>query len=84
MRDTDCARTFDWHPAAISALDTVTRVLPMDPEGELQVLELKAPQDPRAAVAALAAEKSWSLHALERVQPSLEEAFLAVVGAEGR
>ena len=71
-------------PVDVGALEQVGRVTPIESEEGVQVLEIKAPGDPRSAVAALAAERGWSLHALERVQPSLEEAFLAVVGAEGR
>jgi len=37
---------------------------------------------PRTAIARLATQKGWNIRAMERHVPSLEEAFLAVVGAE--
>jgi ABC-2 type transport system ATP-binding protein len=70
--------------AQVGALEAVQRVSPQAPEEGLQVLEIKAPGDPRSVVAALAVEKGWALHALEKVQPTLEEAFLELVGTEGR
>ena len=39
-------------------------------------------RDPREAIAALATERGWSVQAMERHAPSLEEAFLHLVGAE--
>ena len=71
-------------PAQIGELDSVVRVNPKDSDGDVQILELKSEIDPRASVAALCHERGWALHALEKIQPTLEEAFLTVVGAEGR
>lgn len=71
-------------PAQIGELDSVVRVKPLAFEGEVQVLEIKSEVDPRASVAALCYQRGWALHALEKIQPTLEEAFLSVVGTEGR
>lgn len=64
--------------AAIGALAEVEVVEPLD-DGALKVI---APSDPRAAIARLCAEKGYALNALERVLPTLEDAFLSLVGAE--
>ena len=45
-------------------------------------LKVIAPADPRAAIARLCAEKGYTLTTLERVLPTLEDAFLSLVGAE--
>jgi ABC-2 type transport system ATP-binding protein len=68
----------------IGSVDEVERVSPQPAVGGVEILEIKASVDPRAAVASLAVQQGWALHGLERIQPTLEEAFLAVVGAEGR
>ncbi len=65
--------------AAVGALSEVDEVRPLE-DG---ALEIRAGGDPRVAVASLVASRGWSLAALERDVPGLEEAFLAVVGREG-
>jgi len=62
---------------AIGALDVVEQVDP----GEVVVV--RSGTDPRPAIARLVADKGWDLVSLERVVPSLEDAFLALVGREG-
>lgn len=64
--------------AAVGALPEVELVEPLD-GGALKVI---APADPRAAIARLCAEKGYTLTTLERVLPTLEDAFLSLVGAE--
>lgn len=70
---------------AMGAVEGVAQVRPLGVEGGWVRLALTAvgPADPRPAVAAAAAARGWSLRALERVVPSLEEAFLTIVGQEG-
>ena len=77
-------------------MDTLTRVGEYDIEGVYYqdrsknyqrrldggALKVIAPADPRAAIARLCAEKGYTLTALERVLPTLEDAFLSLVGAE--
>jgi ABC-2 type transport system ATP-binding protein len=66
----------------VGALPMVERVTPLGEADGFQVLELRASADPRTAVARLATESAWSIRAMERHQPTLEEAFLAIVGQE--
>ena len=66
-------------PAAIGALPGVEQV-ELASDGSLSVLATAG--DPRPDIAALACSKSWGLIALERVLPTLEDAFLSLVGAE--
>ncbi len=71
----------------VSRLPEIEQVRPIDgalPGAELGLtrLELRAPEDPRPAVARLATARGWTIRAMERVVPSLEEAFLAIVGRE--
>ena len=68
--------------AEVSRLPQVTSVSPLPDVDGLGALELKAPEDPRTAVARLATERGWTIRAMERVVPSLEEAFLSIVGSE--
>jgi hypothetical protein len=70
---------------AMGAVEGVAQVRPLGVEGGWVRLALTAvgSADPRPAVAAAAAARGWSLRALERVVPSLEEAFLTIVGQEG-
>ncbi len=65
-------------PAAVGALDSVEQVEVLE-----HGLKVFSSQDPRPHIARLAVEKGWGLLSLERVLPSLEDAFLALVGAEG-
>ena len=69
-------------PAAIGALQGVDLVEPQDPDDGFAVMDIRAPTDPRTAVARLATERGWQIRAMERRLPSLEEAFLAAVGEE--
>ena len=41
-----------------------------------------APADPRTAIAGLATARGWQVRAMEKVVPSLEEAFISIVGRE--
>ncbi len=66
----------------VGALDLVERVEPSEGSDGYLRLVVRAAEDPRPAIAALATRSGWSLRAMERVQPSLEEAFLAIVGRE--
>ena len=79
----------DVHVATeVSRLGEVASVAPLeDRDGALlsqglTALELRAPEDPRTAVARLATQRGWTIRAMERVVPSLEEAFLSIVGSE--
>ena len=61
---------------AIGALDSVDQVVPGD------ALVVHSEGDPRSAIARLVADKGWDLVNLEKVVPSLEDAFLALVGRD--
>ena len=63
---------------AVGALDQVAKVRLI--EGGLEVT---SPEDPRVAIAATVVNAGWALQSLERLAPSLEDAFLSLVGAEG-
>ena len=67
---------------AVGALAEVEQVAPLGVAGGFERLEARAPTDPRTAVARLATERGWQIRAMERHVPSLEEAFLAIVGRE--
>jgi len=69
-------------PARVGALAEVEQVTPLEPDQGFAVLDVRAPADPRTAVARLATEQGWTIRAMERHVPSLEEAFLAIIGAE--
>ncbi len=75
LQGTDVAR-------GVGAIDEVELVEPSDTADGFQLLVVRAPADPRPAIAALAQRSGWTLRAMERIQPSLEEAFLAIVGRE--
>jgi ABC-2 type transport system ATP-binding protein len=68
----------------VGALPEVAQVEPAGQEESFTVLHVQAPTDPRPAIARLAAVEGWTVKGLERVIPTLEEAFLAVVGREDR
>ena len=68
--------------ADVGALPEVEQVSPMGSSDGFELLEVRAPGDPRTAVARLATTKGWQIRAMERHVPSLEEAFLAIVGRE--
>lgn len=65
------------------ALGGLPEVQQVAPEGEAWAVTPAPGQDPRPALAALVVARGWQLLALERVMPTLEEAFLAIVGREG-
>lgn len=66
----------------VGALSTVTKVDDLGSEDGVAQLVVHAAADPRAEIARLAQENSWAVQAMERHAPSLEEAFLHLVGAE--
>jgi len=68
---------------ALGGLPEVALVEPLQQQGEWRAFRLRAPADPRPRVAALAARSGARIRALEERQPTLEEAFLAIVGKEG-
>jgi ABC-2 type transport system ATP-binding protein len=70
--------------ARVGAMAEVAQVEPESVDGGFDTLRVYAPEDPRPAIARMAVERGWTVRALERVVPSLEEAFLAVVGREDR
>jgi len=66
----------------VANLDVFEQVTP---QGELDGyarLEVRAKQDPRTEIAALATSKGWAIRTMEKVLPTLEEAFLSVVEEE--
>lgn len=67
----------------VGALAEVSRVDDLGHQDGVHRLMAHALEDPRRSIAALATEKGWSVQAMERHAPSLEEAFLHLVGAEG-
>ena len=67
---------------AVGGLNAVDQVVPMPDEGGWALLDVRAPADPRTEIARLATEQGWQIRAMEKHVPSLEEAFLAIVGAE--
>lgn len=69
-------------PAAVGTLEIVDLVEPQDPDGAFAVMDVRSAADPRTEIARLATESGWLVRAMERRQPSLEEAFLAAVGEE--
>ncbi len=77
LRGQDLAR-------AVGGLALVRQVVPSEGSDGFEVLEVFSDDgdDPRTAIAALASESGWTVRSIERVQPSLEDAFLAIVGRE--
>jgi len=67
---------------ALGALAPVERVRPVGEVSGFRAFELRAGDDPRTAVAALATEQGWGVRAMEKVVPRLEEAFLSITGTE--
>jgi ABC-2 type transport system ATP-binding protein len=67
---------------AVAGLTEVQQVSPSGSADGFAVMEVRAPQDPRTAIAALATQKGFEIRAMEKVIATLEEAFLAIVGAE--
>ena len=67
----------------VGALADISRVDDLGHHDGVHRLMAHALRDPREAIAALATDRGWSVQAMERHAPSLEEAFLHLVGAEG-
>ncbi|MCK6504397.1 ABC transporter ATP-binding protein [Myxococcota bacterium] len=78
LKDAD----LDAIPSLVGALPEVEQVTPRGVDDGFTLLDVRAPADPRTAIARLATTRGWTLRAMERHVPSLEEAFLAIVGAE--
>ena len=68
--------------ARVGGLSAVEQVRALSTTDGFSLLEVHAPADPRTAVAGLATAEGWRIRAMERHVPSLEEAFLAIVGRE--
>jgi hypothetical protein len=66
----------------VAGLSAVAQVSPLGVVDGFQAREVRAPSDPRTAIAALATEKRFEIRAMEKVIATLEEAFLTIVGAE--
>jgi ABC-2 type transport system ATP-binding protein len=66
----------------VGALAEVEQVEPSSEVDGVTCLDVRAPTDPRTAIAGLATGKGWQVRAMERHAPSLEEAFLHLVGEE--
>jgi len=67
---------------AVAALPEVQQVSPLGVADGFERMEVRAPNDPRTAIAALATAKGFEIRAMEKVIATLEEAFLTIVGAE--
>jgi hypothetical protein len=57
-------------------------VSPLGVADGFERMEVRAPNDPRTAIAAHATAKGFEIRAMEKVIATLEEAFLTIVGAE--
>ncbi len=68
--------------ARVGGLGAVEQVRALSTTDGFSLLEVHAPADPRTAIAGLATAEGWRIRAMERHVPSLEEAFLAIVGRE--
>lgn len=66
----------------VGALEGVQLVEPLGSDGDYLRLRVRAPADPREMLYRVAAAKGWRLRALEERLPSLEEAFIGIVGRE--
>ncbi len=64
---------------AVGALDGVSTVEPAGDEG----MRVIAEGDPRPEIARLAVARGWAVRRLERVVPSLEDAFIRLAGEGG-
>ena len=67
----------------LGKLPGVEVVEPMGNVDGWEAWRVRASGDPREMLAANAAAGSWQLRALERRMPTLEDAFIAIVGREG-
>ena len=73
----------DGHVAtALGGLPAVSRVDDLGADAGVARLGVHALEDPRTEIARLAKENGWAVHAMERHAPSLEEAFLGLIGDE--
>lgn len=71
-------------PAAVArAVGALAEVKVVQPDGEALRVESEPGVDPRPAIASMAVGRGWAVSALERTIPTLEEAFLSIVGREG-
>ena len=71
-------------PREVGALPGVRVVEPLGQDGAFSSLRVRAEGgDPREEIARAAAARGWRLRAIEERLPTLEEAFLGVVGQEG-
>ncbi|MCK6520380.1 ABC transporter ATP-binding protein [Myxococcota bacterium] len=71
-------------PAAVArAVGALAEVKVVQPEGEGLRVEAEPGVDPRPAIASMAVGRGWGVRGLERTIPTLEEAFLSIVGREG-
>lgn len=68
---------------ALGALPGVDVVEPMHAADGWSTYRVRSAGDPREAIAARAAAGGFRIRTLERQLPSLEDAFLAIVGREG-
>ena len=66
----------------VGAVGEVSRVDDLGMEGDVQTMMIHALRDPRHQIAALAQNSGWAIHVMERHAPTLEEAFLHLVGGE--
>ena len=66
----------------VSDLPGVDTVTPGTTSEGFQELIVRAPSDPRTAIAGLATANAWQIKAMEKVTPRLEEAFLSIIGRE--
>lgn len=67
----------------VGSLEGVQMVEPLGTDGDFLRLRVRAPADPREMLFRVAAAKGWRVRALEQRLPSLEEAFIGIVGREG-
>lgn len=74
--------TTDNLAVAVGKLSEVEQVSPGDVVDGYQEMDVRAPSDPRTAIARAATEQGWSIRTMEKIVPSLEDAFLAIVGKE--
>lgn len=69
-------------PVMLGALPEVNQVVPKAVFEGFEEMEILADADPRTAIARLATDNGWAVRTMEKIIPSLEEAFLAIVGGE--
>ena len=67
----------------LGKLPGIDRVEPMGQTDGWDAWRVQASGDPREMLGASAAAGPWQLRALERRMPTLEDAFIAIVGREG-